>query len=113
MAIVIEESGNKKDSLIRYGAWGLLLVILGAAGYYIFFKSPEKVLTITAPASFEQVQALAQIQIDPAIIAQNPLFGQFLQHYVSPLMPPSPGRPNPFLSFTITPAPEPVPVPKK
>ncbi|MDO8516448.1 MAG: hypothetical protein Q7S28_04300 [bacterium] len=112
MAIIVEEAGRDRSSMIRYGAWGCLLILVGVAGYYIFFKSPEKVLTTATPANFEQIQALAQIQIDPSIIAQNPLFGGFLQHYVSPLAPPQPGRANPFLDFAPIPPPVPTPAPK-
>lgn len=96
MAIVIEEqrSGTKIVTVIT---WLAILLGVGAAIYYVFFKKPQ-FIELSPPSNFSNTGELAKIELNPEEIINSPGF-QSLKQYVTPLRPTNFGRQNPFLSF--------------
>lgn len=78
-------------------AWVVAIAILGTGLYYLFFKKPE-LIAVVAPGNFKDTQEISKINLDPGQVVGNPRF-QALKPRVTPLPPPTPGRPNPFLGF--------------
>lgn len=96
MAILVE-SEKKSRGFIGLIVWIIVVVVLGAAIYYIFFKRPDLV-EIPSPASFQNTERLSRIKLTPAEIVQNPVF-QALRSYVAPVSIETTGKQNPFLGF--------------
>ncbi|MEK7608831.1 MAG: hypothetical protein AAB495_04600 [Patescibacteria group bacterium] len=96
MAIVIEGEKRTKG-IIGILVWIIVLVAVGAAAYYIFFRRPE-IIEIATPANFQNTERLSKVKLTPEEITQNPLFLK-LKAYVSPLVSENAGRQNPFLGF--------------
>ncbi len=94
MAIVIEEKRNS-SGIINFLIWLVILGIIGASVYYIFFKNPELV-EFTAAPSFKDVQQLSKITLNPGDSINNPAF-QALKQYITVTTPENPGRSNPFM----------------
>lgn len=99
MAIVVEESG-KRGNITRLLAWIAVVVIVVAAVYYIFFATPPLEI-ISPPASFTNIQPIAQITLHPEDVLNSAAF----QSLKSPTFPlPTPqgpaavGRANPFIA---------------
>ncbi len=97
MAIVVEEKRNNQGKIIGFLIWLVVLGALSASAYYIFFKKPELVEFRGSP-SFNNVQQLSKISIDPGSVVNSPQF-LLLKQYVNVSVPQDVGRPNPFLGF--------------
>lgn len=99
MAIVVEEDRNRGNSL-RILGWVAILILLGAAIYYIFFAAPELV-TISPPANFQNIAPLSQITLHPEDVLNSAAF-QALKPPAFPLPTPqgpaAVGRVNPFIT---------------
>lgn len=96
MAIVIEE-GRRPINVIRLMTWLVIVGLIIAAVYYIFFKQPTLV-EITAPASIRNVEDISKLTFSPDTVTGSPLFNGLTQ-YVTPPQPVDVGRPNPFIPF--------------
>lgn len=96
MAILVEE--KKEDSgIFNIVVWVVILTIILAAVYYIFFKQPQLVEFTVSP-SFQNIQQLSQINIGSDKLVNNTTF-QTLKQYITVAQPENIGRPNPFLGF--------------
>ena len=96
MAIVIEEKRNQ-GGLTAFLIWLVVLGVVAATVYFVFFKNPGLV-EFTGSSSFKNVQQLSKISIKPDQLLNNPRF-QALKQYVTVSPPQNPGRSNPFLGF--------------
>ena len=98
MAIIVEEEGNKSNAVSLLG-WVIILGIIGAAVYYIFFVSPGASV-ITPPAGFEDITPIASVQFDPTAVIGSQSFQSLKQYITEPTStgPTAVGRPDPFLS---------------
>jgi hypothetical protein len=99
MAIIIEEEKNRVN-IFRLLGWLAITLIVVAGAYYIFFAAPELV-TISPPASFQNITPIAQLPLRP----EDVLNSQPFQALKSPPFPlPTPqgpaavGRSNPFVA---------------
>ncbi len=93
MAIIIEEEKNKMGA-VRFLMWFLILVIIGVAGYYIFFAKPQ-LIEIATPSNFKGIDPLAGINLNPEEVLNSQDF-QSLKKYVTPPQPGNAGKSNPF-----------------
>jgi len=100
MAIIVEEEKSAVPNLTRLGGWLVILIVLGAAGYYLFL-APATPATVVPPANFQALTPLANLSLNPETVLQS-------AGYVS-LKPPSfplpsasgpaaVGRTNPFIA---------------
>lgn len=96
MAIVVEEEKNRYSRLPALVSWMVIIAIIAVAAYYIFFKRPD-IISISPPAELGEIEELLEIRIAPEEVVGSPSF-QALKLYVSPLVPSTPGKANPFLS---------------
>jgi hypothetical protein len=94
MAIVVEQE-KKGGSALAFLSWIILIVLIGFAAFYIFFKNPELV-DYTGSSDTENVLNLSSIKIDPDQVLENSKFKE-LKTYVNPAGQTEIGRPNPFL----------------
>lgn len=96
MAIFVED---KADSgvVVNIVIWIVILVIISASVYYIFFKQPQLV-EFTASPSFQNIQQLSKISISSDKLINNQTF-QSLKPYITAVQPDNLGRDNPFLGF--------------
>lgn len=94
MAIVIEEDRPRTNPLALVG-WVVILVVIVVAVYYIFFKSPESIITET-PAGFRDTEQISKFSLDPESIKTYPGFRSRIP-YVNEPVPQNVGRSNPFL----------------
>ncbi|MBM3256973.1 MAG: hypothetical protein FJY98_01435 [Candidatus Liptonbacteria bacterium] len=97
MAIIIEEEREGGTSLITIVIWIVILGVVGAAAYYLFFKNPD-FISFSTPPSFQNTEALAKIDLNPEKVVRSPEF-QALKQYTSLPQPSKLGRKNPFLGF--------------
>ena|SRR3989338_5120360 len=97
MAIIIEEERGNRLSLITILIWLVILGVVGAAVYYLFFKNPD-LASFNTPSNFKSAEALSKITLDPDQLRRSPLF-EALKQYIVPPPPAKLGRPNPFLGF--------------
>lgn len=93
MAIVLEEE-KQPVNWIGIVAVIIIVTLLFAGGYYVFFKDPG-VIDQVAPRSLENVSQLSRTGINPSEVVALPAF-KLLQDYSSPTSLPSAGRSNPF-----------------
>jgi hypothetical protein len=96
MAIVIEEQ-KERFGFLNILLWLIVLIILGYATYYIFFKKPE-LYEVATPVTLENTRQLVNINLDPAEIIGSPQF-QALKQYFTPVAEVNTGRLNPFLGL--------------
>lgn len=98
MAIVIEESAQKKGTAILIVAlWILFLGGLAAGAYYVFVKQPD-LIPVATPGEFKDTEQVSTIQLRPEDVLSNPQFKALKAHItVSP--PGDMGRSNPFLAL--------------
>lgn len=95
MAIVIEEE-RKKINWFAIVLIFSLVIIIGAAIYYLFFAVPPLAEKI-APTRIQSLQKLSLIKLEPEAVINNPSF-QVLKQYVNPIEIQSDliGKTNPF-----------------
>ncbi|HVM76729.1 MAG TPA: hypothetical protein VMU07_01080 [Candidatus Paceibacterota bacterium] len=100
MAIVIEEE-KSRSNIVRIIGWLVILGVVGAAIYYIFFAQPQ--LAIIAPAgNLNAVAPIVESNIDPNQVLGSDAF-KALKAAPVPPVPTSTGnspsgRPNPFIA---------------
>lgn len=97
MAIVIEEERSLTTGWVSIVGWLVILAIIAATAYYVFFARPE-LIPIDTPRTFEHTEQLSQIDLNPETIVSNPEFQKRIQHISAP-PPASVGRTNPFSPF--------------
>jgi hypothetical protein len=97
MAIVIEEQEQSGGGVFGILTGGVALVVILAALYYAFLKSPALVV-LPAPSNFDNIQGLSQIELDPNDVVRLGSF-QALKLYITLTTPSSTGRANPLLGF--------------
>jgi hypothetical protein len=100
MAIVVEEEGgggSSSSSIIRILMWLVILGIIGATVYYVFFKRPDILPNLTTPAALKGTQELAKLRF-PKEILNSTGFLSLHQYVPVSTLPPS-GRTNPFVPF--------------
>lgn len=97
MAIIVEEKRSGMQGLVNALVWVVILGVVIAGVYYIFFKNPELVEYSTV-TSFQNVQQLSKIVIHPDEWNNNPQL-QALKQYTTTVAPQNVGRSNPFLGF--------------
>jgi len=95
MAIIVEEQ-KRGISIVTVITWLVILAVLSAAAYYIFFARPELV-EVTAPSSFQNINSLSQININPDDVVQS--LNQSFKQYITPPATTTLGRSNPFSPF--------------
>lgn len=93
MAIIIEEEKNK-IGIVKFLMWFLILIIIGVAGYYIFFAQPQ-LIEIVTPSNFKAIDPLAGINLNPEEVLNSQDFLS-LKKYVTPPEPGNTGKTNPF-----------------
>ncbi|MDO8557528.1 MAG: hypothetical protein Q7R98_03675 [Candidatus Jorgensenbacteria bacterium] len=93
MAILLEEE-KRPVNWIGITAGVIIVALLFAGGYYVFFSNPG-VIDQVAPATLQNVSQLSNTSIDPTSILNLPTF-KLLQDYSTPSSLPPAGRSNPF-----------------
>ncbi|KKW45484.1 MAG: hypothetical protein A3A43_00835 [Candidatus Liptonbacteria bacterium RIFCSPLOWO2_01_FULL_56_20] len=97
MAIIIEEEKNRVG-IVGFIGWLVVIAVIAAALYYVFFKQPE-LIEVDVPENVRNAEELSQkITLNPDAVVQSPAF-QALKRYVTPSAPATLGRQNPFLGF--------------
>lgn len=81
MAIIIEEE-KRKFNWFNLALVVLVVVIIGAVIYYLFF-SPTPFAEKIAPAQLQSIQQVSSIKLQPEAVVNNPYF-QILKQYVNP-----------------------------
>jgi len=98
MAIVIEEEKNK-SGLITAIIWIIVLAIIVAAIYYLFFSQPQ-LIEVVVPTNLQNAQNISKININPDLLNSNPVFNQLKPYNIqSTSSGTNIGRSNPFLSY--------------
>ncbi len=96
MAIIIEE---EKKAVNWFGII-LALVVVGvlfAGGYILFFKKPE-LIEVVAPGKFQDLSKISQLSFNPQELLDSPQFKALKQFGVDVTVP-QPGRSNPFKPY--------------
>ena len=94
MAIVVE-SQQKKGGIGKLLIWLLLVGVVVFGIYYLFFKRPDVIPNLAAPAAFKQAAELSGVKIDPGAVVQSAPF-QALRPQAPEMQVPATGRTNPF-----------------
>ena len=96
MAIIIEEEKRKINWFVLTLILSLVIII-GAAIYYLFFAVLPLVEKIASPR-LQSLQELSSIKLQPETIISDPRF-QILKQYVNPIeiQTNSIGKTNPFV----------------
>ncbi len=99
MAIVVEEEqGKSGGGLFAIITWVVILGVLGAAAYYIFFKNPELV-QIATPTDLQNTEALSKLSLNALEDTVNNAKFQALKRYITPAPAQATPKTNPFLGF--------------
>lgn len=96
MAIVLQEE-KRKINWVSFATIFIIIVVLFAGGYYLFFEKPE-LIEIVAPVQLDNINELSRISFDPESVVNSPTF-KLLRQFESDIVPPVPGRSNPFRAF--------------
>jgi hypothetical protein len=99
MAIVIEEEKSRVN-LVNLGGWVVVLGVLGAAVYYLFFVAPEFVI-VSPPADFQTITPIAQVSLHPEDVLNSASFQSLKSPSFAlpdPHGPNAVGRGNPFIA---------------
>lgn len=94
MAIVVEQE-KKGGNALAFLSWIILIVLIGFAAFYIFFKNPE-IVDYTSSDETSSAVDFSSIKINPDQILDDSKFKE-LKTYVNPTGQTETGRPNPFL----------------
>ncbi len=100
MAIVVETKRNR-GGVIAFVIWLLLITIVVAGAYYVFFKKPE-LISVPTPEGFEEAQRISKIRLNPQEVLDNPKF-KSLRSYITPSEATAFGKANPFLGSAAAP----------
>ena len=98
MAIVIEEEKKSSNILAVFG-WLVVLAMIGAAIYYVFFVEPPSAIILPS-GTLQSLGSLPASGVNPQDVVNNDEF-QALQQYISEPTstgPVSVGRQNPFVA---------------
>ncbi|MBI4094190.1 MAG: hypothetical protein HY436_00065, partial [Candidatus Liptonbacteria bacterium] len=95
MAIVFDEERENRVGLPTIFGWLALLIIVGGAVYFIFFRRPD-VLPLFTPPELQNAQEIAELNLDPQTVVNDPEFQKRVPH-VPAGAPPRTGRQNPFI----------------
>lgn len=96
MAIVVDQENKAGGGLGKFLIWGVILFIIVIGAYYLFFKRPDVIPNLAAPAAFQQANDLSGVKLDPGAVVQSATF-QTLKPSVPDMPTPATGRTNPFL----------------
>ncbi len=96
MAITIEQEKQQRNWVGIIVAL-IVVVSLFVAAYYLFFKKPELIETVT-PGQLKQLQNVSQITFDPEALFNSPEF-KALRQFGGEITVPTPGRSNPFAHY--------------
>ena len=98
MAIVIEEE-KKGGTLFAFLGWIVVLAMIGAAIYYIFFVEPPSAI-ILPTGTLKEVSSLPVTSVNPQDVMTNTEFQALRQYVPEPTStgPAPKGRQDPFLS---------------
>src|SRR5262245_25932560 len=97
MAIVVEEESQSNFSIIKILMWLVILGVILAAVYFIFFKRPDIIPGLATPADFKDTEKLSKLRLPKEILTTTAFLD--LKQYVSTVPPEPAGRQNPFLPF--------------
>lgn len=96
MAIVVEQEQTGRVNIGKILIWAAILIIILLGAYYLFFKRPDVIPNLAAPAAFQQATSLSGVKLDPGTVVQSATFQSLKPQ--APDMPSSTvGRANPFL----------------
>jgi hypothetical protein len=95
MAIVVEQERSGKGGMMKLLVWGLILLVILVGAYYLFFKRPDVIPNLAAPAAFKQANELQGVKLDPGAVVQSQTF-QSLRPQAPEQPTPVTGRTNPF-----------------
>lgn len=93
MAIQIEQQ-QKSVSWVKIASAVIIVAVLFAGAYFLFFKKPE-LIEVVVPGQFEDLTQLSEIELNANELLESPQF-QMLRQYSLDSSPPSPGKSNPF-----------------
>ncbi len=96
MAIIVRER-KATFNWFNLTIWVLVIALIFALVYFLFFKQPEWV-EILKPTGSEKATELAKIRFDPDAVIQSEVF-KSLQQYSAPPTTGEVGRLNPFVPF--------------
>ncbi len=96
MAILVEEKADS-GAVVNIVIWIMILAIISASVYYIFFKQPQLV-EFAGSSSLKDIQQLSKISINSDKLINDRAF-QTLKSYITVSQPDNLGRDNPFLGF--------------
>ena len=98
MAIFIEEENKGGSKWFGFGVMFIVLVIIGASVYYLFFVQPELINT-AVPIKLQSINDILQLtQFKPTDVL-NGSFYKSLKQVVPPPSPPPAGNASPFNVF--------------
>lgn len=95
MAIIVEEEKSRVGIMAVF-MWFVVLIIVAVGVYYIFFVKPQ-IVDVAVPSNFENINPIAEININPEDVINSSGF-QSLKQYVTPPVPGNAGRANPFVA---------------
>ncbi|MCL4400325.1 hypothetical protein M1506_03570 [Patescibacteria group bacterium] len=96
MAIIVQEE-KKPVNWLNLIVVVVFVVLIFAVAYFIFFNKPE-FIDVVLPGNLKDINTLSQVQINPGPVVDE-LQKYFTTNYNPSLVPPAPGRANPFVPF--------------
>lgn len=98
MAIVVEQERTARFGFVKIILWLIILAVIVAAVYYLFFKRPDTIPELITPSAFQNTSSLSKINLNPETVIQHPVFRSLREH-APPFPTSTPGRANPFAPF--------------
>lgn len=95
MAIVVEQEHAPRFGFVKIILWLIIIGVILAAVYYLFFKRPDTIPELITPNTFKNTSNLSKINLNPETVIQHPVFRSLKEH-VPPFPTSTPGRANPF-----------------
>ncbi len=96
MAIIVEPEKKSVNWVTMISVF-IIIVVLFAGGYFLFFKKPD-LIEIVLPNSLEEINKISKLTFDPASIINSPTF-KLLKRYDPNIQSATAGRTNPFKPF--------------
>jgi len=97
MAIIIDEEKKGGAGILSIITWLIVVGAVAGTAYVIFFKKPELVTQLVAPASFNNTEQLSKIILNPRESVD--LLNKNFKQYITPVAPGVNGKANPFLGW--------------